>query len=205
MNRLPFGVPALAGWGRAYRLKPGQTCQRCGLWPRCANSRSWRLPLNRPSHRQILECASPLALWLRWAWPSKAPEGWRTPRRSRVIRFTAPIRVQCWRSRLTLNLVAADVSPLHLKSVESVSRLRSAATVEGFRARILRGILTRRAASLTYPFGPPSPIQWARDDVLTGGGWVNDSTPEGEFPETVNKSKAMLKAVALAESFAREA
>ncbi len=128
-----------------------------------------------------------------------------TPRRSRVIRFTAPIRVQCWRSRLTLNLVAADVSPLHLKSVESVSRLRSAATVEGFRARILRGILTRRAASLTYPFGPPSPIQWARDDVLTGGGWVNDSTPEGEFPETVNKSKAMLKAVALAESFAREA
>ncbi|MBI4658152.1 MAG: anthranilate synthase component I [Verrucomicrobia bacterium] len=39
--------------------------------------------------------------------------------------------------------------------------------------------------------------------VQAGGGWVNDSTPEGEFQETVNKSKAMLKAVALAESFTR--
>jgi anthranilate synthase component 1 len=38
--------------------------------------------------------------------------------------------------------------------------------------------------------------------VQAGGGWVNDSTPEGEFQETVNKSKAMLKAVAMAESFA---
>jgi anthranilate synthase component I len=39
--------------------------------------------------------------------------------------------------------------------------------------------------------------------VQAGGGWVNDSTPESEFQETVNKSKAMLKAVALAESFER--
>jgi len=38
--------------------------------------------------------------------------------------------------------------------------------------------------------------------IQAGGGWVNDSTPEGEFDETVNKAKAMLKAVALAESFA---
>jgi len=38
--------------------------------------------------------------------------------------------------------------------------------------------------------------------VQAGGGWVNDSEPEAEFQETVNKSKAMLKAVALAESFA---
>ena len=30
---------------------------------------------------------------------------------------------------------------------------------------------------------------------------MNDSTPEGEYQETVNKAKAMLKAVALAESF----
>ncbi len=37
--------------------------------------------------------------------------------------------------------------------------------------------------------------------VQAGGGWVNDSVPESEFQETVNKSKAMLKAVALAESF----
>jgi len=40
--------------------------------------------------------------------------------------------------------------------------------------------------------------------VQAGGGWVNDSTPEGEFQETVNKSMAMRKAIALAESFARE-
>ena len=39
--------------------------------------------------------------------------------------------------------------------------------------------------------------------VQAGGGWVNDSTPEGEFQETVNKSKAMRKAVAMAEGFAK--
>jgi anthranilate synthase component 1 len=38
--------------------------------------------------------------------------------------------------------------------------------------------------------------------VQAGGGWVNDSQPEAEFDETVNKAKAMLKAIALAESFA---
>jgi anthranilate synthase component 1 len=38
--------------------------------------------------------------------------------------------------------------------------------------------------------------------VQAGGGWVNDSTPEGEYQETVNKAQAMLKAVALAQSFA---
>ena len=37
--------------------------------------------------------------------------------------------------------------------------------------------------------------------VQAGGGWVNDSEPEAEFQATVNKSKAMLKAVALAEGF----
>src|SRR6266566_61808 len=37
--------------------------------------------------------------------------------------------------------------------------------------------------------------------VQAGGGWVSDSEPEAEFQETVNKSKAMLKAVALAENF----
>jgi len=35
------------------------------------------------------------------------------------------------------------------------------------------------------------------------GGWVNDSEPEAEFQETVNKSKAMLKAVAMAEMFTK--
>jgi len=38
--------------------------------------------------------------------------------------------------------------------------------------------------------------------VQAGGGWVNDSTPEAEYQETLNKAKAMLKAVALAEGFA---
>src|SRR6266404_6349832 len=38
--------------------------------------------------------------------------------------------------------------------------------------------------------------------VQAGGGWVSDSTPEAEYQETVNKAKAMLKAVALAETFA---
>jgi hypothetical protein len=32
---------------------------------------------------------------------------------------------------------------------------------------------------------------------------LDDSTPEGEYQETVNKSKAMLKAIAMAESFIR--
>jgi anthranilate synthase component 1 len=40
--------------------------------------------------------------------------------------------------------------------------------------------------------------------VQAGGGWVNDSTPEAEFQETVNKAKAMLKAVAMAESFLKK-
>jgi anthranilate synthase component 1 len=37
--------------------------------------------------------------------------------------------------------------------------------------------------------------------IQAGGGWVNDSTPEAEFQETVNKSMAMRKAVAMAEGF----
>src|SRR6266404_2503043 len=44
-------------------------------------------------------------------------------------------------------------------------------------------------------------IKDGRASVQAGGGWVNDSTPENEYQETINKSKAMLKAVALAESF----
>ncbi len=39
--------------------------------------------------------------------------------------------------------------------------------------------------------------------VQAGGGWVHDSTPEGEFLETVNKSKAMRHALALAEDFGK--
>ena len=39
--------------------------------------------------------------------------------------------------------------------------------------------------------------------VQAGGGWVNDSTPEAEYQETINKSKAMQKAVAMAAEFHR--
>jgi anthranilate synthase component I len=39
--------------------------------------------------------------------------------------------------------------------------------------------------------------------VQAGGGWVNDSTPEGEYQETVNKSMAMRKAIAMAENFSK--
>ena len=46
-------------------------------------------------------------------------------------------------------------------------------------------------------------LQNGKAYVQAGGGWVNDSTPEAEYQETVNKAKAMLKAVALAESFGK--
>jgi len=39
--------------------------------------------------------------------------------------------------------------------------------------------------------------------IQAGGGWVNDSVPENEFQETVNKSKAMRKAIAMAENFGK--
>jgi anthranilate synthase component 1 len=37
--------------------------------------------------------------------------------------------------------------------------------------------------------------------VQAGGGWVNDSVPDAEYQESVNKAKAMFKAVALAKTF----
>jgi anthranilate synthase component 1 len=48
-------------------------------------------------------------------------------------------------------------------------------------------------------------IKNGRAYIQAGGGWVNDSTPEDEFQETLNKAKAMLKAIALAESFKTDA
>ena len=41
--------------------------------------------------------------------------------------------------------------------------------------------------------------------VQAGGGWVADSLPESEFQETINKSKAMIKALVLAESIRAQA
>jgi anthranilate synthase component 1 len=44
-------------------------------------------------------------------------------------------------------------------------------------------------------------LKGGRAYVQAGGGIVDDSTPENEFQETVNKSMALRKAIALAESF----
>lgn len=41
--------------------------------------------------------------------------------------------------------------------------------------------------------------------VQAGGGWVNDSDPEAEYMETVNKSRAMRLAIAMAEQFGSSA
>jgi anthranilate synthase component 1 len=46
-------------------------------------------------------------------------------------------------------------------------------------------------------------IKGGKAYIQAGGGWVNDSVPEAEYQETVNKAKAMLKAVALAEQFTK--
>ncbi|MCC6234501.1 MAG: anthranilate synthase component I [Verrucomicrobiales bacterium] len=47
-------------------------------------------------------------------------------------------------------------------------------------------------------------VKDGRVHVQAGGGWVHDSTPEGEYQETVNKSRAVRKAVAVAEAMSRE-
>ena len=62
--------------------------------------------------------------------------------------------------------------------------------VSGKSTWVLTGGLTRTAL-----------VKGGQAYIQAGGGWVNDSTPEGEYQETVNKAKAMLKAIALAESF----
>ena len=69
--------------------------------------------------------------------------------------------------------------------------------------RLRRLFLFQRQPGLLHHH-PHRPAQGRQAYVQAGGGWVNDSTPEGEYQETVNKAKAMLKAVALAETFARQ-
>jgi anthranilate synthase component 1 len=44
-------------------------------------------------------------------------------------------------------------------------------------------------------------VQAGRAYVQAGGGIVDDSVPENEYQETVNKAKALMKAVALADSY----
>ena len=69
--------------------------------------------------------------------------------------------------------------------------------------------LGRKVSKATYNKKDPE-LRTAllKDDtayVQAGGGWVADSVPEAEFMETVNKAKAMVKAVALAEALKRQA
>ena len=40
--------------------------------------------------------------------------------------------------------------------------------------------------------------------VQAGGGWVNDSVPEKEYQETVNKAKSMFQTIALAQTLSNE-
>src|SRR2546428_7262102 len=49
----------------------------------------------------------------------------------------------------------------------------------------------------------PALIKNGKAYVQAGGGWVNESTPDAEFQETVNKSQDILQAVALAETVAK--
>ncbi len=53
-------------------------------WSRCAIPKSWTLPMNRPFCREVLDCASPLALFEVMVGP-KAAEHRRSPRRWRVV------------------------------------------------------------------------------------------------------------------------
>ena len=65
-------------------------------------------------------------------------------------------------------------------------------------------VLPPRSPASTAIWARASPSALLKDDkahVQAGGGWVNDCAPEAEFQETVPKSKAMLKAVALAVTF----
>ena len=52
------------------RTKASALLPPVGLWPQCAIPKSWQLPGNRPHHRQVLECASPLALATTHGFPS---------------------------------------------------------------------------------------------------------------------------------------
>jgi len=56
---------------------------RASSWSRCAFPRSWRLPMNDRNRRQVLDCASPLALSRARRVP-KRQWGCHSPKRCRV-------------------------------------------------------------------------------------------------------------------------
>ncbi len=62
------------------------------------------------------------------------------------------------------------------------------------------------STAISTPASPSAPrcIKDGKAYVQAGGGWVNDSMPEGEYQETINKSMAMRKAMAMAENFGKE-
>jgi len=51
--------------------------------------------MNRHIIHEVLDCASPLALWMVRR-PQKAPEGWRSPRRCRELASTIPFLAACF-------------------------------------------------------------------------------------------------------------
>ena len=65
----------------------------------------------------------------------------------------------------------------------------------------------RRLCDVLRLFWKPRLVHRAANDVLAGtkayvqagGGIVADSTPEAEFMETVNKSRALIRAIEIAE------
>src|SRR6266498_5045902 len=88
MNRLvaqafqPAGLPDFrVRWTRNGRLESRPNPQarkpalrtRLGSWSQCAPNMTWRLPMNRVNVREVLDCASPLALLDRWRPKSKRP------------------------------------------------------------------------------------------------------------------------------------
>src|SRR6266516_4184932 len=80
-----------------------------GSWSQCAQKKAWALPMNRSNVRQVLDCASPLAL-SHPARARKSGEGaarkrtsqsvvlfYRTPRRCRAVpEAGAPLRSGSW-------------------------------------------------------------------------------------------------------------
>jgi len=110
--RTPGGTPGELAGGDA------RATAQAGSWLRCAISKLWRLSMNRPTRREVLECGgwrgtglTPLFLAYGFPKPKRCVPPTlthRTPKRGRACAgFMALMRVHCWRSNLPMNLVAA--------------------------------------------------------------------------------------------------
>ena len=103
----------------------------------------------------------------------------------------------------SVTVAAAGLASVGIWRLLAIAAPHLAALADGsLTLEIARGQLPHPAAWQAHGEVNMPEIKAGKAYVQAGGGWVNDSTPEGEFDETVNKAKAMLKAVALAETFA---